>query len=154
MAKRITAPSWALRPCSLGADQLLDLFWLPTLWWIHPLPLKLAMPKHQGMASVWMAYRQASWDAQWLYKAHLLWDVTDIARSGSITTHNLSMWPCKKQNELKNWYGWRWNSRILPPSTTLKFVIRANNGVYSAKLFQDSCQKNQQNLTFCAVGAH
>jgi hypothetical protein len=31
---------------------------------------------------------------------------------------------------------------------------RANNGVYSAKLFQDSCQKNQQNLTFCAVGAH
>ncbi len=32
--------------------------------------------------------------------------------------------------------------------------IRANNGVYTAKLFQDSCDKAQQALTFCAVGAH
>ena len=32
--------------------------------------------------------------------------------------------------------------------------IRADNGVYTAKLFQDSCAKNQQHLTFCAVGAH
>jgi len=32
--------------------------------------------------------------------------------------------------------------------------IRADNGVYSAQLFRDSCTRNQQNLTFCAVGAH
>jgi hypothetical protein len=32
--------------------------------------------------------------------------------------------------------------------------IRADNGVYTAKLFQESCQKKQQSLTFCAVGAH
>jgi hypothetical protein len=32
--------------------------------------------------------------------------------------------------------------------------IRADNGVYTAKLFQESCRKQQQNLTFCAVGAH
>jgi hypothetical protein len=32
--------------------------------------------------------------------------------------------------------------------------IRADNGVYAAKAFQDSCQRNQQSLTFCAVGAH
>jgi hypothetical protein len=32
--------------------------------------------------------------------------------------------------------------------------IRADNGVYSAQLFRDACTKNQQNLTFCAVGAH
>ena len=32
--------------------------------------------------------------------------------------------------------------------------IRADNGVYSAQLFKDACLKQQQNLTFCAVGAH
>jgi hypothetical protein len=32
--------------------------------------------------------------------------------------------------------------------------IRAGNGVYTAKLFQNSCKQLQQNLTFCAVGAH
>ena len=32
--------------------------------------------------------------------------------------------------------------------------IRADNGVYAAKAFQDSCRKHQQRLTFCAVGAH
>jgi hypothetical protein len=32
--------------------------------------------------------------------------------------------------------------------------IRADNGVYTAKLFQDDCLKKQQRLTFCAVGAH
>ncbi len=32
--------------------------------------------------------------------------------------------------------------------------IRADNGVYAAKIIQDSCLKKQQNLTFCAVGAH
>jgi hypothetical protein len=32
--------------------------------------------------------------------------------------------------------------------------IRADNGVYLAQLFKDSCMKHQQNLTFCAVGAH
>jgi len=32
--------------------------------------------------------------------------------------------------------------------------IRADNGIYTAQLFRDSCMKNQQNLTFCAVGAH
>jgi hypothetical protein len=32
--------------------------------------------------------------------------------------------------------------------------IRADNGVYSAQLFRDSCTRNQQNLTFCAIGAH
>jgi hypothetical protein len=32
--------------------------------------------------------------------------------------------------------------------------IRADNGVYTARLFQESCQKQQQTLTFCAVGAY
>jgi transposase InsO family protein len=32
--------------------------------------------------------------------------------------------------------------------------IRADNGVYTAKLFQESCMQKQQKLTFCAVGAH
>jgi transposase InsO family protein len=32
--------------------------------------------------------------------------------------------------------------------------IRADNGVYTVKLFQDSCDKAQPSLTFCAVGAH
>jgi hypothetical protein len=32
--------------------------------------------------------------------------------------------------------------------------IRADNGVYSAQLFKDACLRQQQNLTFCAVGAH
>ncbi len=32
--------------------------------------------------------------------------------------------------------------------------IRADNGVYTAKLYQDDCAKKQQCLTFCAVGAH
>jgi transposase InsO family protein len=32
--------------------------------------------------------------------------------------------------------------------------IRADNGVYSAQLFRDSCTRNQQILTFCAIGAH
>jgi hypothetical protein len=32
--------------------------------------------------------------------------------------------------------------------------IRADNGVYTAKVIKDSCLKRQQNLTFCAVGAH
>jgi hypothetical protein len=32
--------------------------------------------------------------------------------------------------------------------------IRADNGVYTAKIIHDSCLKKQQNLTFCAVGAH
>ena len=32
--------------------------------------------------------------------------------------------------------------------------IRVDNGVYTAKMFQDSCDKNQQRLIFCAVGAH
>jgi transposase InsO family protein len=32
--------------------------------------------------------------------------------------------------------------------------IRADNGVYTAKTIQTSCLKNQQNLSFCAVGAH
>ncbi len=32
--------------------------------------------------------------------------------------------------------------------------IRADNGVYLARLFQDACTKAQQHLTFCAVGAH
>jgi hypothetical protein len=32
--------------------------------------------------------------------------------------------------------------------------IRADNGVYTAKLFQDACFQQRQELTFCAVGAH
>jgi hypothetical protein len=32
--------------------------------------------------------------------------------------------------------------------------IRANNGIYTAKLFQESFLKKQQSLTFCAVSAH
>lgn len=32
--------------------------------------------------------------------------------------------------------------------------IRADNDVYSVKLFRDACTKDQQTLTFCAVGAH
>jgi hypothetical protein len=32
--------------------------------------------------------------------------------------------------------------------------IRADNGVYSVQLFCDKCMKQQQDLTFCAVGAH
>ncbi len=32
--------------------------------------------------------------------------------------------------------------------------IRADNGVYTTRLFQESCQRQQQTLTFCAVGAH
>jgi hypothetical protein len=32
--------------------------------------------------------------------------------------------------------------------------IRADNGVYTAKIIQDSCWKKQQNLSFCTVGAH
>jgi hypothetical protein len=32
--------------------------------------------------------------------------------------------------------------------------IRANNGIYTAKIIHDSCLKKQQHLTFCAVGAH
>jgi hypothetical protein len=32
--------------------------------------------------------------------------------------------------------------------------IRADNGLYTAKCFQDLCLKYQQSLTFCAVGAH
>jgi hypothetical protein len=31
--------------------------------------------------------------------------------------------------------------------------IRADNGVYAAHSFRDSCIKQQQQLTFCAVGA-
>jgi hypothetical protein len=32
--------------------------------------------------------------------------------------------------------------------------IRADNGVYMAKIIQETCKKKQQNLSFCAVGAH
>jgi hypothetical protein len=32
--------------------------------------------------------------------------------------------------------------------------IRADNGVYAAQLFREACIQKQQNLTFCAVGAH
>jgi hypothetical protein len=32
--------------------------------------------------------------------------------------------------------------------------IRADNGVYTAQLFRDSCLRQQQDLTFCAVDAH
>jgi hypothetical protein len=32
--------------------------------------------------------------------------------------------------------------------------IRADNGVYSAQLFRDSCLRQQQSLTFCAMGTH
>jgi hypothetical protein len=32
--------------------------------------------------------------------------------------------------------------------------MRADNGVYTAKIIQESCIKKQQTLTFCAVGAH
>ncbi len=32
--------------------------------------------------------------------------------------------------------------------------IRADNGVYTAKMFQDACLKKQQQLSFCAIGAH
>jgi hypothetical protein len=32
--------------------------------------------------------------------------------------------------------------------------IRAENGVYATKCFRESCMKKQQDLTFCAVGAH
>jgi hypothetical protein len=32
--------------------------------------------------------------------------------------------------------------------------IRANNGVYTARIFQEQCNQNRQPLTFCAVGAH
>jgi hypothetical protein len=32
--------------------------------------------------------------------------------------------------------------------------IRADNGVYTAKVFIESCTKKQQNLTFCGIGAH
>jgi hypothetical protein len=32
--------------------------------------------------------------------------------------------------------------------------IRADNGVCTAKVIQESCLKKQQNLSFCAVGAH
>jgi hypothetical protein len=33
-------------------------------------------------------------------------------------------------------------------------AIRADYGVYAAKCFRDSCMKNQQQLSFCAAGAH
>jgi len=33
-------------------------------------------------------------------------------------------------------------------------AIRADNGVYAAKCFRDSCLKQQQDLSFCAVCAH
>jgi hypothetical protein len=29
--------------------------------------------------------------------------------------------------------------------------IRADNGVYTANIIQESCKKKQQNLSFCAV---
>jgi len=32
--------------------------------------------------------------------------------------------------------------------------IRADNGAYTARIFEDDCQKKNQHLTFCAVGAH
>jgi hypothetical protein len=32
--------------------------------------------------------------------------------------------------------------------------IRADNGVYTAKVIKYSCTKKQQNLTFCAIGTH
>ncbi len=32
--------------------------------------------------------------------------------------------------------------------------IRGDNRVYSPKLFKDACDKQQQSLTFCGVGAH
>lgn len=32
--------------------------------------------------------------------------------------------------------------------------IRADNGVYAAQVFCQQCEKQQQDLTFCAVGAH
>jgi hypothetical protein len=32
--------------------------------------------------------------------------------------------------------------------------IRADNGIYTAKVIQDSCKQKQQHLSFCAVGAY
>jgi transposase InsO family protein len=32
--------------------------------------------------------------------------------------------------------------------------IRADNGIYTAQLFKEACLRQQQNLTFCTVGAH
>lgn len=32
--------------------------------------------------------------------------------------------------------------------------IRADNGIYATKLFKETCAKNMQTLTFCAVCAH
>jgi hypothetical protein len=49
------------------------------------------------------------------------------------------------KNEFQSWAA-RYNIDIKS--------IRADNGVYTAKAFHDSCQKHQQKLTFCAVGAH
>jgi hypothetical protein len=49
------------------------------------------------------------------------------------------------KTEFENWAA-RFNVKIQN--------IRADNGVYSAQLFKDSCLKEQQTLTFCAVGAN
>ncbi len=32
--------------------------------------------------------------------------------------------------------------------------IRADNGVYAAQAFKESCNKRQQRSTYCAIGAH
>ncbi len=41
---------------------------------------------------------------------------------------------------------------------TARFNVRISNiradGVHSAQLFHDACMKQQQTLTFCAMGAH
>jgi hypothetical protein len=60
---------------------------------------------------------------------------------------NITFHASKVATELEfEQYAARYNVKI--------FNIRADNGVYSAQHFHDACLKQQQNLTFCAVGAH
>jgi len=51
----------------------------------------------------------------------------------------------RSKQEFKEWAS-RYNVSIKS--------IRADNGVYAAQAFKDSCMKHQQKLTFCAIGAH
>jgi hypothetical protein len=49
------------------------------------------------------------------------------------------------KNEFETWVS-HFNIKIMN--------IRADNGVYSAKVLRDACDRQQQSLTFCGIGAH